>query len=145
MDAGKLFCSCCREELPTKKSSIAAHVKSAKHLKAKEKKTKKIDEVLTISDHLKNYVSQYHPSGENLPESTRLYRLRVTHCLLEAGIPLPKVTGSFRELLEENGHSLTTPSHLSECIPIVHSMYTKQLSGTCLLPCVMVPLSMLLH
>ena len=58
VDAGKLFCSCCREELPTKKSSIAAHVKSAKHLKSKEKKAQRKDDTLTISDYLKNYVSQ---------------------------------------------------------------------------------------
>ena len=129
VDAGKLFCSCCREELPTMKSSIAAHVKSAEHLKSKEKQAQRKDDTLTISDYLKNYVSQYHPSGENLPESTRLYRLRVTHCLVEAGIPLYKITGSFRDLLEENGHRLTAGSHLSECIPVVHSMYVKQVSA----------------
>ena len=44
VEAGRLFCLCCREELGTKKSSIAAHVKSAKHQRAKERKSQKEDD-----------------------------------------------------------------------------------------------------
>eukprot|EP00117_Sycon_ciliatum_P015673 scpid84814/ scgid15425/ len=73
-DAGVLLCSCCREELPTKGSSIAAHVKSRKHTKSKEKKSKASEELTaTTTDHLRSYVQQYHPVGENPPESARLY------------------------------------------------------------------------
>eukprot|EP00117_Sycon_ciliatum_P025691 scpid96115/ scgid21268/ len=38
VEAGVMFCSTCREELCTKKSSIKAHVKFAKHQKSKEER-----------------------------------------------------------------------------------------------------------
>eukprot|EP00117_Sycon_ciliatum_P031688 scpid100355/ scgid24740/ len=50
VDLGKLHCSCCREELPTKKSSTSSHVKSVKHLNAKKKKETACGEVPTLSE-----------------------------------------------------------------------------------------------
>ena len=128
VEAGKLFCSCCREELGTKKSSITYHIRSGKHKKSKDKKKEKSEEAETIVDHLKRYVRDHHPVGENLPEETRLFRLRVTQCFLEAGIPLEKVKGNLRDLLEEGGQRLTSSSHLRECIPVIHGMYRKNLA-----------------
>lgn len=127
VDAGVLFCTTCREELCLKKSSILSHIKSAKHQKGKERVVKKADNIQTITEVLRSYVAEYHPSGESLPEAQRLFRLRVTHALLEAGVPLSKVEGDFRQLLEEGGHRLTTPSHLRECIPVIHTMFKKNI------------------
>ena len=70
----------------------------------------------------------HHPVGENLPGETRLYRLRVTQCFLEAGIPLEKLKGILRNLLEEGGQRLTSSKHLRECIPAIHGMYWKNLA-----------------
>ena len=37
ISAGKLFCKACREELSLKSSSVANHVKSAKHVDGKKR------------------------------------------------------------------------------------------------------------
>lgn len=43
--SNKLFCEDCREELSVKKSSVVNHLKSAKHIKGKERlKNKEIRE-----------------------------------------------------------------------------------------------------
>ena len=128
MDGGALFCSSCREELGTKKSSISALIRSAKHNNGKEKLQAKAESVVSITDHLRAYVNEFHPVGETLPENIQLYRLRVTQVLLQAGIPIEKVEGDFRDLLEENGFRLTANTHLRQCIPIIHSKFRKDLS-----------------
>ena len=65
----KLFCSACREELSTKKSSIASHIQSKKHATAKQKLLNEMPDVLRAYD------SCVHPVGEGLPEATRIYRI----------------------------------------------------------------------
>ena len=50
----------------------------------------------------------------------------MTRALLEAGTPLEKVEGTFREILEEGGHCQTTPSHLRECMPVIHTMFLQK-------------------
>jgi hypothetical protein len=44
-----------------------------------------------ISKALQAYSLKHHPVGENLPESTRIYRVKVVTALLKEGVPLLKV------------------------------------------------------
>ena len=53
-----------------------------------------------------------------LPDSTRIYRVRVVTSLLKSGISLNKADG-LRELLEENGYSLSSSTHLRQLVPFV--------------------------
>ena len=53
----KLFCSACREELPSKKSSIEAHVKSKKHASSKQRLITNRQRDADIADSLRHYDS----------------------------------------------------------------------------------------
>ena len=71
-----------------------------------------------ISESLKRYDREFHPVGETLPESTRVYRVRVVSTMLKAGVPLNKLD-KFRDLLEESVLSLTTSSSLRQLLPFI--------------------------
>ena len=122
----KLFCSSCREELPLKKSSIDVHIKSMKHINSKMKLKQKQERELDIAKALTDYQSRVHPKGETLPESTRVYRVKVVKALLRAGIPIQKAD-ALRELLEETGYSLSDSSHLRELVPFILEQETHRL------------------
>ena len=72
---------------------------------------------------MRRYDSQVHPKGETLPDSIRVFRHKA---LLKAGVPLSK-SNALRELLEENGYSLTDSSHLRELIPYILSQEISKL------------------
>ena len=75
------------------------------------KTTQKKKSELDLAKSLKDYQSRVHPKGETLPESTRVFRVKVVKPLLRACIPIQKAD-ALRELLEESGCSLTDSSHL---------------------------------
>lgn len=114
----KLFCRACREELPIKKSSIESHLKAQKHIKGKEKLELKNKEEADIVQALKAYDSRVHPAGSSLPDSTRVYRVKVVTTMLKAGVPLSKID-LFRDLLEEHAYALTSSTHLRQLIPFI--------------------------
>ena len=118
VSVGKLFCSACREEISTKKSIIDLHIKSAKHQKGKERVTLKQKSELSIAKALKCFDSRTHAVGEFLPDSTRVFRVKVVRSFLKAGIPLMKLD-SLRELFEENGYSLSSSTHLRQVLPFI--------------------------
>ena len=111
-----LFCRACREELPTKKSSIESHIKSQKHRNSKKKLAVKNKE--DIVQALAKYDSEFHPVGEGLPSSTRVYRIKVVTAMLKAGVPLSKID-ILRDVLEEHAFALTSSSHLRQLIPFI--------------------------
>ena len=114
----KLFCLGCREQLSVKKSTLELHMKSLKHVKAKERLASNEKRQLDIAKSLKKYDNEVHPSGETLPESTRVYRVNVVTALLKAGVCLSKVD-SIRDLLEQYAYSLTNSTHLRNMIPFI--------------------------
>ena len=132
VSANKFFCAACKEEISTKKSVIDMHIKSSKHTSGKLKLLEKKKTEMTISEALKSYDSTHHAVGESLPESTRIFRVKVVHAFLSAGIPLQKID-KMRDLLEENGHSLSSSTHLRQLVPFIHnnemSMVQKEISG----------------
>ena len=71
-----------------------------------------------ICESLKAYDKEFHPVGETLPDSTRVYRIRVVTTMLKAGVPLSKVD-KFHDLLEENALALTTSSSLRQLLPFI--------------------------
>ena len=115
----KLFCRACKEVLALKKSSIEYHIKSQKHISGKKKFALKNKEELNILDALHVYDSRVHPVGDGLPDSTRVYRVKVVTTMLKAGVPLNKID-LFRDLLEEHGYALTSSTHLRQLIPFIH-------------------------
>ena len=76
------------------------------------------EQQMDISKALQAYSSKHHPVGENLPESTRIYRVKVVTAFLKAGVPLSKVD-SFRDILEERAFSLCDSSKLRQLIPFI--------------------------
>ena len=97
----KLFCSACKEVLALKKSSIEYHIKSQKHISGKKKLALKNKEESNILEALHAYDSQVHPVGDGLPDSSRVYRVKVVTTMLKAGVPLNKID-LLRDLLEEH-------------------------------------------
>ena len=77
-----IICSSCREELRLKKSSIDIHIKSSKHIKNTKRWKQKEEHELDIAEALKDYQSRVHPKGETLPESTRVFRVKVVTAML---------------------------------------------------------------
>ena len=57
----------CWEETSVKKVAIELHIKSLKQLVLKEKRER------DIAKARQKYNSEVHPSGETLPDSTRVY------------------------------------------------------------------------
>ena len=59
-----------------------------------------------------------HPVGETLPDSTRVYRVKVVSEFLKARIPLSK-KDNLQGLLEAGGYSLSHSTHLCQLIPFI--------------------------
>ena len=87
----KLFCRACKEVLALKKSSIEYYIKSQKHISGKKKLALKNQEESNILEALHVYDSRVHPVGDGLPDSTRVYRVKVATTMLKAGVPLNKI------------------------------------------------------
>ena len=102
------------------------HVNSAKHATGLKRIASKEKREKSIADLLKKYDDEAHPSGENLAESTRIYRVKVVTAFLKAGVPLNKVD-YFRELLEESSYRLTASQNLSEMIPFIRNVEREKL------------------
>ena len=79
--------------------------------------TKKNQHEITIIEALKQFDQDHHPSGETLPDSTRIYRVKVVTAMLKAGVPLSKID-RFRDLLEDHGYSLSSSTHLRQLMPL---------------------------
>ena len=53
-----------------------------------------------------------------MPESTRLYRIKVLETFLKAGVPLQKID-AFGDVLESHGFSLSDSCNLRKVIPFI--------------------------
>lgn len=76
VSAEKCFCGACREEVSMKSSIISQHIKSAKHNTSKEKCAGSAVKDTSIVSQLEAYDKAIHPVGEQLPLSTRLFRVK---------------------------------------------------------------------
>ena len=77
MSAGKLFCKACREKLSLKSSSVANHVKSAKHVDGKKRLASKQARQQDIARALSVHNEQTHLKGETLPEQQQVFCVKV--------------------------------------------------------------------
>ena len=88
VSAGKLFCNGFREELSRKRSSINNHVKCSKHKERKMKLATKNKSEKDIAKALQKHNEEIHLVGETLPEAQQVFRVKVVHAFLKAGVPL---------------------------------------------------------
>lgn len=119
----KLFCRACKEVLALKKSSFEYYnimIKSQKHIRGKKKLTLKTEEESNILEALHTCDSRVHPVGDGLPDSTRVYGVKVVTAMLKAEVPLNKIN-LFRDLLEEHGYALTSSTRASQAIDTLHT------------------------
>ena len=107
--------NCFARLVARRKSIIDLHVKSQKHERGKQRLAQKTARELTIMEAMKKFDSEHHPVSETLPDSTRVYRVKVVTVMLKAGISLNKID-SFRDLLEDHGYSLT---NLRQLLPFI--------------------------
>ena len=128
VSAGKLFCHACREELTTKMSVLKSHLRSKKHVVGKEKLAERDKRERDIAAALKKHDECHHPKGEILPESVRVFRVKVVTAFLKAGIPLNKIE-HFRSILEETAFRLTDRRHLADLIPFILSRKKSDQEG----------------
>ena len=107
----------------TKRSSGKSRLKS-------QKKTE-----IEIAEALKTQDSVIFPKGESLPDNQQVYRVKVVHNFLSAGVTLNKIP-LFRELLEENSFRLTDRQRMSDLVPFILSQEKESLkhdlAGKCL-------------
>ena len=124
VSAGKLFCTACRDELSLKISIIKGHVKTAKHLCGIKAIADREVRERDISQSLKQYDQEVRPVGETLPESQRVFRVKVVSAFLRAGVPLSKLH-HFREVLEQHAYRLADRRGMYDLIPFVLADETK--------------------
>ena len=114
---GKLFCRCCKVQLPLIKSSITHHLKTEKHKVNHEQWLSKNGEDSEIKEYLTEYFEQHKDEAHGtLDADLLLYRYRTVESCMAKGIPIEKIDG-LRPLLERAGKSLTDSSHLRTFIP----------------------------
>ena len=69
--------------MATKKSVIESHIKSQKYDNGKQRLAHKEKWEGNIIEAPKKYDQEYHPDGETLPTSTRVYRVKVVMATLQ--------------------------------------------------------------
>ena len=113
----RLFCNACREEVGLKRSVIANHVKSTKHVLGKQRLARKEASERDIASVLAT-TQGVHPRGETLSEDQRIYRVKVVKVFLRTGTPLNKLS-HFRHLLEENALRLSDRRQMADIVPLI--------------------------
>ena len=71
-----------------------------------------------IAEALKRHDQTIRQKGDTLPESQRIYRVKVAMTFLRAGVPFEKID-CFRELLEENAFRLVDKRYLLDLVPFI--------------------------
>lgn len=126
--AGKLFCNACREEVSLKRSIIIKHIDSNKHKLGKEALSKREARERDIVQALNAYDRTENPSGQTLPDSHRVYRVKVVTSFLKAGVPLSKLV-HFREVLEQHAYKLADIRGMYDIIPFVLEEEQKRIKS----------------
>lgn len=101
-----------------KKSSIQTHIKTNKHENGKERLKQKKAVEMDITKAFRVYDKEHYPVGETLPDSVRVYRVRVLTAMLKSGLALSKID-CFRDLYEENALALTSVPNMRQLLPFV--------------------------
>jgi len=101
-----------------KHPSAQLHIKSLKHVRSKEWLLLKQQHEVDIEKSLKKYGKEFHTAGETLPDTTRIFRVKVVTALLKATVPLSKLD-SFRDLLKEHGYAPCDSLHLRRLISFI--------------------------
>ena len=94
--SSKLCCRACKEVLALKISSIEYHIKSQEHISGKKKLALASKEESTIQKVLHVYDSRTRLVGDDLPDSTRMYRVKVVTTMLKAAEYLSARSISFK-------------------------------------------------
>ena len=125
-----LFRQSCKEIVSLKTSNLTAHISSKRHKTNKQTEAKTNKREKDIAEALGVYDAEYHPKGEKLPTSTRIFRVNVVLAFLKSGTPLNKME-YFRELFEEAGMALTSQFNMRQLIPFImeeeYTMVCKEL------------------
>ena len=118
---GQLHCSACTVHVQNIKSTIDAHVGTAKHKANVEKAQQRAGQARDLHAELVSYYME-HPDeqGSSVAPEIAVYRFLVVQAFLAAGIPLSKVE-DLRGLLERYGHPLTTVGNLRQLVPKVEA------------------------
>ena len=69
---------------------------------------------------MRKYNESTYPSGDNLLQSVRVYRVKVLRVFLKAGVSISKID-KFRDIFEESGLRLAGRKAMSDLIPFVLS------------------------
>lgn len=115
---GKLFCEACREILSVKRSTLANHITSSKHLAGKKRLKGTESKQKDIAEALSKYNADNHLRGESNPEEHNVFRVKVVKAFLEAGICLSKLK-FFRPILEEGNYQLADRRVMQDLIPFI--------------------------
>lgn len=70
---------------------------------------------MDIAEALDKFDKEHHPK---LPTATRVYRVKIVQAFLKSGTPLNRHE-YFRDIFQEAGVTLTSPSNMRELIPFI--------------------------
>ena len=114
-----LWCGVCNSPLCSKKSTVANHIASKKHLAAKKANEDRKKKKTRVQQSIHDY-DKANPGLEKttVPMEIRKQRYEVVELFLRTGLPLVKVD-AFRPFFEGLGLHLTHSSHLRLIVPQV--------------------------
>lgn len=119
---GQLFCEACHHEIATKSSTVDNHIASNKHLEGLEKMRASMEGYSQLEDALGE-------EDTKVPVEVRAFRFRVVRSWLEGAIPLSRLSGGVRNILEEGGRRLGERSTLSRLIPGVRDQELESIKA----------------
>jgi len=101
-----------------KHPSAQLHIKSLKHVGSKEWLSLNQQHEVDMEKSLDKHGKEFRTAGETLPDTTRIFRVKVVTALLKATVPLSKLD-SFRDLLKEHGYAPCDSLHLRRLISFI--------------------------
>jgi hypothetical protein len=120
-----VFCDACRIDMSTKASTLKKHIQSRMHHEAVLSVTTHIAAREKVLEDIKARTSEL----ARQPAEIRAYRVRVMKAWLQQSIPLAKLSGALRTIIEEGGWRLADRKELASLIPAMLEMEIDDLKS----------------
>jgi hypothetical protein len=110
VQAGDLYCGCCKTILSKMKTTVKVHVESVKHIQALKTFNVKADQDQQLGGELVAYYkANPDEKDSSVREADAVFRYRVVETFMAAGVELAKIN-AFKQLLQRSGHTISDAS-----------------------------------
>lgn len=116
-DNGYLYCKACCYTVSVESSATKRHLRSNTHKASVEKLKQTLQAGRTLGKTLTEHFEHSNAAQGTLPPQQLTWRAQCVKACLMGGIPIAKLAGPIKGLLEDGHYSLTSASHMAEFIP----------------------------